>query len=203
MRVERPEQTPRTATRRRGAALESAILEAAWEELTEAGYPAFTMEAVAARAKTSKPVLYRRWQNRAELVVAAVRHHTNLSNFETPDTGNLRDDVLALLRDVSQQTNEVAGFIGFLIADYGRETGLPPAALRQRMLAGGHSRLEAIMRRAVERGEIDAKHLDTRVAQLPNDLLRHDLIITQAPLADAAILEIVDVVFLPLLNYGH
>ena len=37
-------------TRRRGPGLEAAILEAAWEELTEAGYAALTMESVAARA---------------------------------------------------------------------------------------------------------------------------------------------------------
>jgi AcrR family transcriptional regulator len=196
-------QSEDKARRRRGAALEAAILEAAWEELTEVGYPAFTMEAVAARAKTSKPVLYRRWQNRAELVVAAARHHADASTFETPDTGNLRSDVLALLRLVSRQINDLAGFVALLFADYGRETGLPPAALRQRMLAGGRSRMETVMRRAVERGEIDAKYLDTRIAQLPMDLVRNDMIMTQAPLTEAAIREIVDVVFLPLLHYGR
>ena len=47
------------ATRRRGTALEAALLEAAWDELSEVGYAALTMEGVAARARTSRAVLYR------------------------------------------------------------------------------------------------------------------------------------------------
>jgi len=41
------------ATRRRGAKLEAALLQAAWDELTAVGYAALTMENVAARAKLS------------------------------------------------------------------------------------------------------------------------------------------------------
>ena len=55
------------SSRRRGTKLEDALLDAAWEELQEVGYTRLTMEAVAARAGTSKPVLYRRWPNRARL----------------------------------------------------------------------------------------------------------------------------------------
>ena len=40
-------EAPRT--RRRGAALEAAILDAAWDQLTDGGYGDFTLEAVAAR----------------------------------------------------------------------------------------------------------------------------------------------------------
>lgn len=41
--------------RRRGAALEKALLDAAWEELTDTGYARFTMDAVVKRAGTSPP----------------------------------------------------------------------------------------------------------------------------------------------------
>ncbi|RYY09760.1 MAG: TetR/AcrR family transcriptional regulator, partial [Alphaproteobacteria bacterium] len=67
--------TAETATRRRGAALEDAILAAAWIELQNSGYTNFTYEAVARRAETSRPVLYRRWQTKLELALAAIRHH--------------------------------------------------------------------------------------------------------------------------------
>ncbi|HET6737281.1 MAG TPA: helix-turn-helix domain-containing protein, partial [Kribbella sp.] len=60
-------------TRRRGAALEEAILRAAVEELQEVGYRELTMDGVAARAGTSKNVIYRRWPSRAALCVAAYR----------------------------------------------------------------------------------------------------------------------------------
>lgn len=67
--------------RRRGAALESALLEAAWAELEEHGYGRFTMEGVARRAETSRPVLSRRWTGRAELAVAAIGRHFSLNPF--------------------------------------------------------------------------------------------------------------------------
>src|ERR1700677_3554696 len=84
-------------TRRRGEALESALLDAACAELQAAGYQSMTMEAVADRAGTSRAVLYRRWPKKAELVVAALRRHRPMLSGEVPDTGNLRGDVLALL----------------------------------------------------------------------------------------------------------
>jgi AcrR family transcriptional regulator len=51
--------------------LEAAIVEAARQELAEAGYVNFSIERLAARAGTSKPVIYRRWPTRARLVYAA------------------------------------------------------------------------------------------------------------------------------------
>ncbi|MEV7091194.1 helix-turn-helix domain-containing protein [Streptomyces sp. NPDC093085] len=41
--------------------MEGTVLDAAWEQPAECGYPAFSIEGVAARARTSTPVLYRRW----------------------------------------------------------------------------------------------------------------------------------------------
>jgi AcrR family transcriptional regulator len=195
-------QQPSKARRRRGATLDAALLQAAWDELTAVGYAALTMENVAARAKTSKMVLYRRWSNRPELMLAALRHHAKTSSFEVPDTGSLRGDVLALLRDRSQRYSELAGLISFLFADYYRETGLPPSALRER-IRGGSGTMELLLRRAVERGEISAEPLSSRIARLPMDLVLHDLMLTQGPLPDASLVEIVDEIFLPLLARGR
>lgn len=192
-------QQPGKARRRRGATLDAALLQAAWDEFTVVGYAALTMEGVAARAKTSKMVLYRRWHNRPELVLAALRHHAKTSSAEVPDTGNLRADVLALLRDRSERYRELAGLISFLYGDYYRETGLPPSVLRER-IRGGSGTMEVLLRRAVERGEISAEILDSRISRLPMDLLRHDLILAQGPLPDASLVEIVDEIFLPLLR---
>src|SRR4051794_20026628 len=88
--------------RRRGAMLEDAIVDAAWDELRAVGYANLTMEGVAARAKTSRAVLYRRWRGRPELVLAAKRAHAPLLSGLTPDTGSLREDVLVLMRRMSQ-----------------------------------------------------------------------------------------------------
>jgi AcrR family transcriptional regulator len=68
-----PADASHVTRRRYGAALERALLGAAWEELRESGYAGFTIDAVARRAGTSRPVLYRRWPNRAQLVLAGER----------------------------------------------------------------------------------------------------------------------------------
>jgi AcrR family transcriptional regulator len=191
---------PGAATRRRGAKLEAAILEAAWDELTEVGYTALTMEGVAARAKTSRAVLYRRWPNRPELVVAALGHHTAVAPIGMPDTGTLRGDLLALLRHMSAHVGEVAGVFSFLIADYFQQEGLSPAVLRERAVAGAPSEMALILERAAERGEIDPARLSPRIRSLPVDLVRHDLIMNQEPVPDSTLVEIVDKIFLPLVT---
>ena len=187
-------------TRRRGSTLEAAILEAAWDELAEVGYASLTMEGVAARARTSRAVLYRRWPNRPELVVAALRHRTDFTSPEAFDTGTLRGDVLALLRHMSTRVGEIAGALSFLITASFEEAGLTPAGLRERAVAGEPGTMQAILDRAAARGEIDPGRLSPRIASLPVDLVRHDLIMTLAPIPDSALIEIVDKIFLPLVR---
>src|SRR5271170_5206146 len=97
------EQAQRTRQRRRGEELEAALLEAAWAELVEVGFPKLTMESVAARAKTGVAVLYRRWSDKDDLVVAAIRHYGETHPVEIPDTGTLRGDMLELLRRINNE----------------------------------------------------------------------------------------------------
>jgi AcrR family transcriptional regulator len=191
---------PPPARRRRGAALEAALLEAAWDELGAVGYPGFTLDGVAARAGTSRPVLARRWPNRAELVIAALHHHASFAAMVPPDTGTLRGDVLAVLRKTSADVGQVVGVVSFVFADYFSATGRPPAEIREQAIAGRGSIMTAIIERAVERGEIDPRRLTPHIASLPVDLVRHYLIMNLAPVPDDTLVEIVDRIFLPLVQ---
>lgn len=186
--------------RRRGRELESALLDAAWAELTEHGYDAFTIDAVATRAGTSRPVIYRRWPDKHALVRAAIGHNGMKSRITPPDTGSLRGDLLATMRQASETRFGVAVFLGMQLAAYYRETGTSIADLREVML-GGHTRgIDAIMARGIARGEIDPAKLTPRIAVLPFDLLRLHILMTFKPLPDEAIEEIVDTIFLPLVT---
>ena len=186
------------AERRRGAVLEDALLEAAWAELTENGYANFTLDAVAQRAGTSRPVLYRRWPDRHELVRAAIAHARAGSRVEIPDTGSLRGDLLAFLREANANRVEVATVVGIHLAGYYQETGTSPADLREILLAGQGNAVDVIYERAVERGEVRPGVLTDRLKALPFDLLRQEVLMTFASVPDAVLEEIVDTIFLPL-----
>jgi AcrR family transcriptional regulator len=100
----------RKRPRRRGEVLEQAILAATLEELAEVGYADLTMDRIAVRARTSKAALYRRWSNRAELVVDACRRRL-ITDGDVPDTGELRADMIAFLRMMSDRMDSPFGAV--------------------------------------------------------------------------------------------
>jgi len=186
-------------TRRRGEALEYALLDAAWAELQAAGYAGLTMEAVADRAGTSRAVLYRRWRNRPELVLAVIRRHRPLLSGEIPDTGTLRGDVLALLRRMSSRLAEIGPETVYgLLGDYLSDAGMF-ARGRDQLLSISAEVMETILKRAADRGEARAD-VENRVATLPTALFRNELFLARTPPSEGTLVEIVDDVFLPLVR---
>jgi AcrR family transcriptional regulator len=188
--------------RRRGPQLESALLEAAWNELVEVGFASLTMESVAARAQTGVAVLYRRWANKDELVLAAIEHYGRTHPIEIPDTGTLRGDLLGLLSAMSRAratfmaVSAAAGFSGLLAS-----TGLTPGQAREKMLDDQRIRGDKIIyQRAHDRGEIDLERIPSAVLAMPFDLVRHDLFMNLEPVKPARIASIVDEIFLPLVS---
>jgi AcrR family transcriptional regulator len=197
-----PSAAPPPRQRRRGPALEAALLEATWDELVEAGYAKLTMESVAARAGTGVAVLYRRWANKDELAIAALEQHRNSHPVDLPDTGTLRGDLLAALTGMGQARAgffaiaAAAAFSGLLAG-----TGLTPTEVRDRIF--GNQRLErvqTIYRRAHDRGEIDLARIPSAVLAMPFDLVRHDLLMDLKALEPTRIRSIVDELFLPLVR---
>ncbi|WP_037312641.1 TetR/AcrR family transcriptional regulator [Amycolatopsis orientalis] len=192
-------RTESTATRRRGAVLENAIAEAAWDVLVEQGYNGFTYEVIAARAGTSKPVLYRRWPQREDLLIATLTRYWR--PLDIPDTGSLRQDALTLLRTVNAERARTVILLRIQLADYFRETGTDFADLRNRLRPADQTPPFAkLVDRAVERGELTEVPSPERVVNLPFDLVRHDMLMAMGAVPDETIVEIVDTVWLPLLG---
>lgn len=191
-----------TPKRRRGQELEDALLAAAWEQLTEGGYSAFTIEAVAERAQTSRPVIYRRWPDRNALVLAALRFGIVRDRVDAPDTGTLRGDLVETLRLWNIARTPLIPLVSVQLGAYYAETGTTFADIRQSIIGersdGGE--MNVIYERAIARGEIDPNRLTPRIATLPFDLFRHDVLMTLKPITDTVIDEIVDEVFLPLVR---
>lgn len=187
-----------TPKRRRGKALEAALLDAAWEELVEKGYEKFTIDSVAARAHTSRAVVYRRWPGKAELIRAAVARAGTLEPAPVPDTGSLRGDIIALLRQANRSRARIGVQMILQLGGYYAETGEGIAELRGAFLSRRSSSLQKVLDRAVERGEVDPAKLTPRVVSVPFDLYRHELMMTLKAVPDDVARAIVDEVFLPL-----
>jgi len=188
--------------RRRGQQLEAELLDRGWDELVEAGFANLTMESVAARACTGVAVLYRRWPNKDELVLAALEHYRSNHPVDIPDTGSLRGDLLGALTGMGRARAAffaiaaAAAFSGLLAG-----TGLSPAQVRDRIIGDQRlSRIRTIYQRAHDRGEIDLDRIPSAVLALPFDLVRHDLLMDLKPLKPTRIRSIIDELFLPLVH---
>jgi AcrR family transcriptional regulator len=189
----------RGASRRRGAALESALLEAAWDELVEKGYDRFTIDSVAERARTSRAVVYRRWAGKPELVQAAALHVGGPQERELPDTGTLRGDVIELIRRANESRARIGVQMIIQLGGYFAATGTGMSDLRDAFLSGRNgSSMDLLLERAASRGEVDLGRVTPRVAAVPFDLYRQELMLTLRAVPDEVIESIVDEVFLPL-----
>ncbi|WIM88506.1 TetR/AcrR family transcriptional regulator [Candidatus Mycobacterium wuenschmannii] len=188
--------------RRRGAALETALLDAAWAELAERGYDDLTIDAVATRAGTSRAVLYRRWPGKHELMLAALVHQARAEPVAIPDTGSLRGDVIAVMHEANKVRPRLVAQLLTRLGGFYADASTNLAELSAYVLGGRNAVTDELIGRAVERGEVEPGQISGRVARLPIDLFRHELLMTLQPVADEVIEEIVDGIFLPLVRLG-
>lgn len=188
----------RKLPRRRGEALNSAIFQATLDELAEGGYAQLTMERVAERARASKASLYRRWPTRVALVMAAV-YHMLPDLVSVPDTGSLREDLLAVLRRSSAALSGPAGeAMRGLLSEVLRDESVA-RTFRENSQGASRKLMAEIARRAVERGELDPDAVTPRRLDSGQALIRQYFLFNGPPIPDRLIVEVVDEVMVPLL----
>jgi AcrR family transcriptional regulator len=134
---------------------EAELHEAVLDLLREVGYEALTMDAVAARTKSSKATLYRQWGSKPELVARAMRCTQPMSLSEI-DTGTLRGDfaVMVAHSDDAQMAKDTALIRGLAHAVH--ESPELHRALRELLVDPEITGLQGMLQRAVDRGEIAA-----------------------------------------------
>ncbi|MCX4581592.1 TetR/AcrR family transcriptional regulator [Streptomyces sp. NBC_01481] len=179
---------------------EAELYEAVLDLLREVGYDALTMDAVAARTRSSKATLYRQWRSKPELVVKALRHNQPVSVADI-DTGTLRGDFHAMLErtDDCQMEKDSALMRGLAQAVHGNPD--LHRALRELLIEPEITGLDTLLRRAVERGEVsvDNRAIDFVPHMLIGAFVGRQLIEDRTP--DPAFLkQYVDAVVLPALG---
>ena len=141
--------------RPRDPGYDKVILDATLEILNDKGYAGLTVDGVAAKTGVGRPTIYRRWRSKPVLVIAALTQSPNLSL--TPDTGTLRDDLMAFQREQVMMMDRpasrriTAGLVADLVSDpelaetyLGDYVGLRQTSVRE------------ALQRGIERGELRA-----------------------------------------------
>ncbi len=148
--------------RPRSTAADEAIVRAVLELLLEHGYRGTTMEQVRARAGVGKATLYRRYGSKEELVADAVRHLNQ--EVPLPDTGNVRDDIMAVASSVLAAAARVgaATFMPRMLAESAGDAEMH-AIFYENLVAPRRAVMAEVLRRGVERGEL-REDLDVELA---------------------------------------
>jgi len=133
-------------------------------------------DGVTVRASTSKPVLYRRWPTRAEMVMATVIASTTEAIAE-PDTGDLAQDLATLPHSMRERRDDRPLTMLGLLAELGQTAA---ESLRGLIFWWGADPVDPLAAPAEARGELGAAEIRTTVLALPLDLARHELAIRAA-----------------------
>ncbi|MDR3079686.1 MAG: TetR/AcrR family transcriptional regulator [Streptomyces sp.] len=179
---------------------EAELYEAVLDLLREVGYDALTMDAVAARTRSSKATLYRQWGGKAELVVKALRHRKR-GRVDEIDTGSLRGDLHALVAHEDDCTMEQNSALMRGVAMAIHHNPDLRQAFREQLVEPEMEQSRHMLQRAVDRGEIqpDCPALDFLVHMLIGGFVTRALLDDQPP-TRAFLTSYMDAVVLPALG---
>ncbi|WP_020137783.1 TetR/AcrR family transcriptional regulator [Streptomyces sp. 351MFTsu5.1] len=188
-------------TPEREAELYGAVLDL----LREVGYDTLTMDAVAARTRSSKATLYRQWGGKAELVAKAVRHSKpGALGLDEVDTGSLRGDLhtLTLRSDDCKMEQDSALMRGLAMAIHGNPDLLK--AFREHLIEPEMEAFRRIVQRAVDRGEVrpDNPAIDFMIHMMIGGFAARTMI-DELPPTQAYLISYIDAVVLPALGVPH
>lgn len=194
-----PPWAPHAATRRRGETLEQAIFQAVLDQLQSVGYARLTMEGVAGCARTGKAALYRRWPRKEDLVVDALEHALP-SPTDLPDHGEVRDDLLDLLRRMTAMLNSPAGCaLQCLMSETERDESFA-RLLHERVKEPRKRMFLDLLARGADRGQVRPAAATQLVAEVGPALVMQRFLADGAPVPDDYVVSVVDDIVMPLLR---
>jgi AcrR family transcriptional regulator len=132
------------------------LREAALALLAEVGYDRLTMDAVAARAGAAKTTIYRRWRDKAELVVDAL--NSLKGDLEVPDTGSLRQDLRALAESVTSTEGKFGARMTIGMVNAVAHDAALRRVFQEKFAAPRMAGFRKVFEQAVARGEMPGGH---------------------------------------------
>lgn len=191
--------------RRRDPSRDTDILEATIDVLAEVGYERMTIDMVATRAKAGKATVYRRWDSKSELVFDAVAclKAPAAGLEELPDTGNLRDDLVAMVKapatlaDAQRKLQVMTGIYSLIQS----EPTLGPEAYRI-LFEPRAAATRALIERAIERGEAPGGCDIDRLVAIAPSLAMFRVMILREPPDRAFFVSLIDEIVMPVVRAG-
>ncbi len=178
--------------RPRSEACRTAILEATADLLEELPYAKVSIESIAARAGVSKQTIYKWWKSRPLLAMQAYAVRQG-QLIPTPDTGNVRDDLLKVMRATCRvlRSKPYGQVVAGMIAEMQSDPELA-SEFRETYIASRRAIVTGILERGVARGELK-KQLDLPfVIDLMYGPVWYRLLLRNAPLDDKFALAVVE-----------
>jgi AcrR family transcriptional regulator len=166
-----------------------AILDATIDLLGSRGYAELRIDDVAARAGVNKTSVYRRWPAKSDLVTAALQALAEQEG-PAPDTGSLREDLLAMMRESrsSMTSSAGAGVVRALMVADDPEVTEIARAIWDRYYATP----SPVFERAMARGELPCGTDTALVRELIVAPLLHRLFVLREPVDDAFLVRVAD-----------
>ncbi|MEU9335036.1 TetR/AcrR family transcriptional regulator [Streptomyces sp. NPDC048290] len=179
---------------------EAELYEAVLDLLREVGYDALTMDAVAARTRSSKATLYRQWGGKAQLVVRALRHNKQ-HRLDEIDTGSLRGDLHAMATHEDDCSMEQSSALMRGVAMAIHSNPDLRDAFREQFVEPEMGEFRRMVERAVARGEVsaDCPALDFMIHMMVGGFATTALLDDRPPTQDF-LLSYIDAVVLPALG---
>jgi AcrR family transcriptional regulator len=183
------------APKPRGEAFVQAVLDVTLIRLAEVGFERLSIPDIAELAGVNKTSIYRRWLSKAELVRDALEVAMKHAE-QAPDTGSLRGDLIELARTVADFTKSRVGtaIIRIMLAEGGNPQvrALGNTAYREVGPKGPRS----VLKRAVERGELNRDVDGSLVLFTIAGAIMHRLFVEQRSVPDTYIRQLIDLVLM-------
>jgi AcrR family transcriptional regulator len=169
--------------RPRDRQIDEAVLQATLAALDESGYGGLTLEAVARKAGTTKPAIYRRWPNRQRLVLSALGRR--IGGAKAPNTGCTLCDLDESLKVfVAAFRRMPPGVIGPLFAECAGDRELRGAFMRT-LFDPPRAAVRATLERARARGDLRGDVDIELILDLLGSLIHYRVLFGHAPTSNA------------------
>jgi len=156
--------TSRRPGRPRSERAEQAILDAALDAIGDCGIDGVRCEDVATRAGVGKATLYRRWQGKEELLIAAFA--SLKSPLPEPRGASVREDLTAMLAVMAADADDPRYAQQFaLLHGEGQRYPRLVAKYKEAIIEPRRELIRSVLRRGIETGEL-RPDMDIEVAML-------------------------------------